>query len=527
MPIFCKLQPVIRVALWLACFSVAGGTAVSAQTSPAAGKVLLLAAADDPHAAEAALKLALHEGDPVVRLFAARVAAAGKHEALLPHVLAALSDETDARAGTEMVRAALLLGGAPVRERLQPYVNRFGPPARAAAAEWLARSDAPRFVDTLPELVLQLGPAAGRLGPLVSLVHGTHADLRSKALSAWMTLAPAGSWYDMLMVAYPERTSIDAEASVFIDALKSEREQIREETLWFLVASMRNRRRIPAAVLDAATTVPEAATWERFARELLARNHRKLAVRDRTDWLRTQAASAAARSAAPGFPELTKGERAVFDEMSGPRETVWDARQPLAPVRTLSFPVSGAVVETLDAAQCNLPLGDLASADVTFAADGRPGKIQLTRGTRLDARCERAFIALLRATVADAGFGGQRQTQLIVLPFHESFLGCVGAVSHPRDLLDGHDPVVPPALIREIKPPYPAAAHRNHIEGVVTIDVRMTDRGCVASATIVDSIPALDASALWAVTQWLFRPPAQDAVARPTTATVAITFTPK
>jgi len=64
-----------------------------------------------------------------------------------------------------------------------------------------------------------------------------------------------------------------------------------------------------------------------------------------------------------------------------------------------------------------------------------------------------------------------------------------------------------PTAIRQVKPEYPAAARRDHIEGVVRVEVRLDTQGRVVEPLrILKSIPELDAAALAAIRRWLFTP---------------------
>ena len=53
---------------------------------------------------------------------------------------------------------------------------------------------------------------------------------------------------------------------------------------------------------------------------------------------------------------------------------------------------------------------------------------------------------------------------------------------------------------------YPAAALERRVEGVVVIRAIISPGGCVAEATVLQSIPLLDFAALQAVSYWRYTP---------------------
>lgn len=80
----------------------------------------------------------------------------------------------------------------------------------------------------------------------------------------------------------------------------------------------------------------------------------------------------------------------------------------------------------------------------------------------------------------------------------------------------GSDDVVPlrvggavpaPRLLQQVEPDYPDEARRAGVAGLVTLDVVIGTDGRVRQATVIRSIPALDAAALAAVRRWEYEPP--------------------
>jgi TonB family protein len=67
-------------------------------------------------------------------------------------------------------------------------------------------------------------------------------------------------------------------------------------------------------------------------------------------------------------------------------------------------------------------------------------------------------------------------------------------------------PITAPIPIKQAKPQYSAEAMRARVEGTVTMEALVDERGLVADARVVKSIPLLDQLALEAVRQWEFKP---------------------
>ena len=82
----------------------------------------------------------------------------------------------------------------------------------------------------------------------------------------------------------------------------------------------------------------------------------------------------------------------------------------------------------------------------------------------------------------------------------------------------------PPRLKRLIKPSYPKAAFHARIEGTVLVQITIDERGRVSDATVIKSIPALDAAALRCVRQWRFEPARKAGKPVATRAQAPVTF---
>ena len=79
-----------------------------------------------------------------------------------------------------------------------------------------------------------------------------------------------------------------------------------------------------------------------------------------------------------------------------------------------------------------------------------------------------------------------------------------------------------PAVLHSVMPSYPEDAMRAGIEGIVEVEVMISEEGKVTNARVVRTDnPALDAAALDAARQWLFAKPTEGPVVR----TIELTFT--
>ena len=95
--------------------------------------------------------------------------------------------------------------------------------------------------------------------------------------------------------------------------------------------------------------------------------------------------------------------------------------------------------------------------------------------------------------------------------------GVVGGVS-------GGGKIMPPKLVKEVEPVYPAEAKKAGIEGVVIMEATTDLYGRVANVRVLRSIPALDQAALDAVKQWVYEPMIINGKPQPVVFTVTLRF---
>jgi len=99
-----------------------------------------------------------------------------------------------------------------------------------------------------------------------------------------------------------------------------------------------------------------------------------------------------------------------------------------------------------------------------------------------------------------------------------SWSGVLGGVS-------GGGKIMPPKLVKEVEPVYPAEAKKAGIEGVVIMEATTDLYGRVANVKVLRSIPALDQPALDAVKQWVYEPMIINGKPQPVVFTVTVRFT--
>ena len=112
-------------------------------------------------------------------------------------------------------------------------------------------------------------------------------------------------------------------------------------------------------------------------------------------------------------------------------------------------------------------------------------------------------------------------------------LGLFGNVSAPPaepvpDVLAGPiavgGDVLPPRKIVHVNPIYPPIARAAHIEGTVRLRAILDAEGNVVEASIIESVPLLDAAALEAVRRWKYEPTYLNGRSVPVSMSVSIEF---
>lgn len=94
----------------------------------------------------------------------------------------------------------------------------------------------------------------------------------------------------------------------------------------------------------------------------------------------------------------------------------------------------------------------------------------------------------------------------------------------PRLVVAERD-VQAPRKLRSVAPVYPELALRAHVQGKVIVECTIDTSGRIAGARVLSGHPLLDAAALTAVGQWVYKPTLLDGVPVAVLMTVTVNFT--
>jgi len=82
----------------------------------------------------------------------------------------------------------------------------------------------------------------------------------------------------------------------------------------------------------------------------------------------------------------------------------------------------------------------------------------------------------------------------------------------------------PPLKVRNVAPPYPEVARAAHVQGDVVLDCTISNEGRVVDVKVLSGPILLQAAAVDAVRQWLYRPTLLNGVPVPVVMTVTVRF---
>lgn len=135
-----------------------------------------------------------------------------------------------------------------------------------------------------------------------------------------------------------------------------------------------------------------------------------------------------------------------------------------------------------------------------------------------------AVLVWLMATIAAIGHPAAQEAQGAA-PQRQS-RGEEGESDSPATQASADAPqqMLLPEVTRSVPPVYPPMAIDARVQGRVVVGVAIDAEGRIQSASVTQSIPALDQAALDAVRQWQFTPPVVDGKPAPTGINVAIDF---
>lgn len=529
----------------LVCWLVASAPVrTHAQSGVTAGTVALLV---EPKgiADVNALRDAISHADPAVRAIAARVAGILLRKDLATPLLDLLAREEDPDVAREQVRTLLYLKGTDALPQARVAVTRLGVRVASTLAEYLARTQPAMFSTMLGDLLSGVpAPDTASFGGIVAMAIRQTPSERDKIIVAYAAAAPVAAWRALL-----DHLQSDADAGVLKAGLTAPRADVREATVWFVVADPSVTETAAAAAVEWART-PDLRTddteWAAFGRELLARRSQKPGASDGAEIIRRNGPRnlGDARSLAT-IPELTAAERAVLHAILPdlPVTSRAPTRQfrtlPAAgparseqPTRTIPLIRPGFLGSLLGALGCTPPSGSLAfgAARMSYHPDGRPRAIAVDT-TTLTEPCAPFVRVLAMLTVSPADQPVvDGQTQWMLISMDKEVLHCLDErVPGPSRDRGGErvtaGRIKTPTKIRDVRPEYPPLMIKARVSGIVVIEATIAATGCVENARILRTIQLpMDLAALKAVSGWRFEPTRLDGVPVPVIATVTVNF---
>ncbi len=516
-------------AVLFALVVASAAPAFAQEKTPTPGDVALLLVHHDANSV-AALRAALTQNDPAVRVVAARVAAVAPHPELLADLTGALTREQDEHVASELVRDVLLLGGSATLDAVTAEARRRGAGAALALAEWLARAQPQRFIDTLPDLTTMAGHFSGSLPDIVAMSSWQHPDLRDKVFGAWIKAATGRTWRDLLDQTFGAPADLLPIETVLKQALASDRQEVREQTVWFIVDAFAEKRAVPDGVAAAAMPRPgQPADWEAFGRELIARHRTHATTPDRSDLIRSEALNHEDEAwQARTFPELTDSERTAVERAFAGRASSSDPGwSGPSRARTVPFIAPGVIASTLQAARCAPSSNVFATAVLTYGDDGRP-KNSRVDPAGLTPPCAEAASALGRLSLPDDDYPVTQASQLVVVPITPAFAACTSepALWRSDTGISKISPLVGrPRKVHDVRPEYPQAALDQGVQGTVVLRVLLAPSGCPFSISVLRSLQYLDLPSLRAVSQWAWDPLRLEGEPKPILMTITLEFT--
>ncbi|MGH3087031.1 MAG: energy transducer TonB, partial [Rubrobacteraceae bacterium] len=172
-------------------------------------------------------------------------------------------------------------------------------------------------------------------------------------------------------------------------------------------------------------------------------------------------------------------------------------------------------------------------AIMDFRADGLPRYVEV-QATPSRVSCRRAAESLFLMALAPADEYVPPTRQIAyVAPLSPNEMLCnEGSSPAPGSRAEAapnvvriRADVVPPQLIKKVKPFYPEAARQNREQGVSIYQAIITSTGCIRDLKLLrSSTQLLDVSGILAISQWRYRPATLDARPVNVYLTVTVTF---
>ena len=543
------------------CGIVAGVIALGAAPAPppdwprllalplSPGSVALLAEhAADPRVL-ARWSEALTDPRPEVRAAAARAINVTGMRGQVPNLSAALAVETDPSAAGELAQALAALGTPPRDAELLAAVQRD-----------------PRFA---PPLAMALARHRGA----AALAHAGLVSAERWVLREFVALATRREPAALAAAAAPAiREGNVALASAVFEAAADAGLTLEESTLAALAAPAAEMR-VPAywhvtlaedkpspRVVAALETVPEATGGSahapaRLALEMLRRRLGRPRQED-PQWvtvLGDPGPEGVPHELADDREALKRLTRAELAALSGHLRQDPDAlheelrKQPRAPrgnadtsrpaLRTPDGYPRGLIGDVMRVSGC-APGQDRAfhGGEVVYGTDGRPRRVSLLPPGEVKPQCVTALRALLLLRLAGAdSVSANGHTESLIQPLLPAVVACLqeeepSDTRSPRPV--GGRPeaqrrgrIPQPKKLVNVPPVYPDSAKSSRVEGTVVLRAVIGASGCVRGVAVTRPVhPALDLSALYAVSQWRYTPTLLDGVPVPVVMTVTVNY---
>jgi TonB family protein len=514
------------------------------------GSVALLAEhAEDPRVV-ARWAEALKDARPEVRAAAARAINVMGMRGQVPNLSAALAGETDVSAAREQAEAVAALG-TPPRDAELLAAGRRDVRFTAPVAMALARNRG-------PSALAHAGLVAAERWALRDFVAlATRRDAAALATAAAgaigegnVALATAA-----FEVATDAGSTLEAAA---LAALAAPAAEMRVPAYWHLALGEEK----PSSELVAALeTVPEATGRSEHAPARLALEmlRRRLGRPRREDpqWL-----TVLGEPGPEGVPHeladdrevlkrLTRAELAalsthlrndpdeLYEELKNrrPRPRREPAGAPRPAMRTPAGYPRGLIGDVLRLSGCAPGQdGRFHGGEVVYGPDGRPRRVSLVPPGQVKPECVTALKALLLLRLAGAdSVSANGHTELLIQPLLPAVVACLQQ-EEPSDtqtarpvggLPEGgrRERIKQPKKLVNVAPGYPDAAKASRTDGTVVLRAIIGASGCVRSVAVVRPVdPALDLSALVAVSQWRYTPSLVDGVPVPVRMTVTVNY---
>lgn len=492
----------------------------AAAATPAA-VARLVASQDD---VSAKLTEALRAPDALTRAAAARVAAVRAERSMLDAVRETLTNETNADAAREEIRALILLGSDDDIDVAVKAASRFPPRMDGVVADAIARLGAPHATDLYPTYVRPLR----RLGDESNFFRVALWGSKEQAGAIAQKLIDDGDergWQELMRAA---GCSGAIPQSVWSAALNSSSAPIRTAAAHALVERYAAGH-LPAELREIALVdLPEGATPDEvFDREMLRRCAGESARKnDSSTAVRLHDHCAVASLFTP--EELHAGG-------CEPPRVIADGKNS-SPVQPAQLTMSGLLPPGLteaiiDDANCDESAVGLAS--VTVDRSGRVRQIEASH-VQTPKRCLSALATIIGLSFFDpetiASAKSDEQVVVVKPPKDAPCTDATSIAANAAELPARVGSGVNGAVIAKRVEPEISHDLRKSITGkhnfAATVESVVTPEGCVRQMRLVNQTPypAMNAAALLALSQWKFTPGTRDGEPLPVVMNVNVVF---